>query len=226
VHSLPDNVAGLDGKWPNDRLWTLTGTNITLGGDHAQRSVRVAVDYGKPNPDLRIGFAIPDIAQWTQVSRGQVIQAVLMLARAWQVAGASETDHVMRGFTRWARVVGGILAYHEIPGFLANREDIQVHDEDYAEWDRFLHMLFSVYGDRPQLARGILDDAAADRELADAMPSTADGGPWTRRALGKALAAHEGRWYDGLSIRSETDKHAKVQRWSVRQGSGKVVHAV
>jgi len=206
-----------DGKWPNDRLWTLTGTNVTLGGDHAQRSVRVAIDYGRPDPDLRTSFAIPDIAQWTQANRGQVIQAVLILARTWQVAGAPETDHVMRGFTRWARIIGGILAYHDIPGFLVNREETQVHDEDYAEWDRFLHMLFSQYGDRPQLARGILDDAAAHQELADAMPSTPGGGPWTRQALGQALRDHEGRWYGGLSIRSEEDKHAKVQRWIVRK---------
>jgi hypothetical protein len=206
-----------DGKWPNDRLWTLTGTNVTLGGDHAQRSVRVAIDYGRPDPDLRKGFAIPDIAQWTQANRGQVIQAALILARAWQVAGAPETDHVMRGFTRWARIIGGILAHHEIPGFLANREETQVHDEDYAEWDRFLHMLLSLYGEKPQLARGILADAAANQTLADAMPSTSDGGPWTRRTLGKALAAHQGRWYDGLSLRSEEDKSAKIQRWIVRK---------
>lgn len=206
-----------DGKWSNDRLWMLTGTNVTLGGDHAQRSVRIAIDYRKPEPDLRTGFTIPDIAQWTQANRGQVIQAALILARAWQIAGAHETDHVMRGFTRWARVIGGVLAYHDIPGFLANREETQVHDEDYAEWDRFLHMLFSTYGDRPQLARGILDDAAVNRELADAMPSTPDGGPWTRRVLGEVLGKHQGRWYGGLSMCSEVDKHNKVQRWIVRK---------
>jgi hypothetical protein len=206
-----------DGKWPNDRLWMATGTNVTLGGDHAQRSVRVAIDYGRPDPDQRTGFAIPDIARWTQANRGKVIRAVLILARAWQAAGACETEHVMRGFTRWARVIGGILAYHDVPGFLANRQEIQIHDEDYADWDRFLHMLYAHFGDRPQRTRGILDEAAANRDLADAMPSTNDGGPWTTRTLGKALAAHVGRWYDGLSLTSEEDKSAKIQRWRVRK---------
>lgn len=212
-----DRVLGgsSDGKWPNDRLWMLTGTNVTLGGDHAQRSVRIAIDYGRPDPDQRTGFAIPNIGQWTRANRGKVIGALLTLARAWQVGGAHETDHVMRGFTRWARLIGGVLEYHEIEGFLANREEIQVHDEDYSEWHSFLRALQSVYGDRPQLARGILTDAAADQMLSDAMPSTPDGGPWTVKTLGKALRAHAGRWYGGLSIRSVEDKHAGAQRWIV-----------
>jgi hypothetical protein len=213
-----DRILGgsTDGKWPNDRFWMMTGTNVTLGGDHAQRSVRVSIDYGKPDPDQRQAFAIPDIGQWTAANRAMVIRALLILARAWQAAGSPEADHAMRGFTRWARVIGGILEYHAIPGFLANRDEIRVHDEDYAEWAAFLHTLRSRYADRPIRTRGILTDAAADRELADAMPSTSDGGPWTVKTLGKALSTHAGRWYDGLSVRSEADKHAKIQLWRIR----------
>ena len=204
-----------DGKWPNDRLWMLTGTNVRLGGDHAQRSVRVAIDYGKPDPDRRTGFAIPDIAQWTQANRGNVIRAALVLARAWQVAGSPEADHAMRGFTRWARIIGGILEYHEIPGFLANREENRGHDQDYAEWERFLFVWSQVYGNRPQLARQVLTDAATNSFLADAMPSTPHAGPWTTKALGEILQTHAGRWYDGYTLRSQEDKHNKVQRWQV-----------
>lgn len=210
-----------DGEWPNDRLWMLTGTNVTVGGDFAQRSVRVAIDYGKPDPDQRIAFAIPDIARWTEANRGKVIHAVLTLARAWQVAGAPRSDHVMRGFTNWARVIGGILAYHQVPGFLANRGEIRVHDEDYAEWAHFLRTLDSFYPGRSVLTRTILEDAAADRHLGEAMPSTTEGGAaWTTRALGKALAAHAGRWYDGLSLSAENDMHAGVQRWKIRKVDG------
>ena len=214
-----DRILGgsVDGKWPNDRLWMMTGTNVTLGGDQAQRSVRVAIGYGKPDPDQRRQkeFAIPDIAQWTKAHRGAVIRELLVLARAWQAAGSPEADHAMRGFTRWARVIGGILDYHGISGFLANREEIRVHDEDYVEWEMFLFMPRSFYPDRPLRTRGILNDVAANRELADAMPSTRDGGPWTVRTLGHALSAHAGQWYGGLSIRMENDKHAKVQLWRI-----------
>ena len=204
-----------DGKWPNDRLWMLTGTNVRLGGDHAQRSVRVAIDYGKPDPDRRTGFAIPDIAQWTQANRGTVIRAALILARAWQLDGAPEAAHAMRGFTRWARVIGGILDYHKISGFLANRDENRGHDQDYAEWERFLYVWSQVYGDRPQLARQVLTDMVTNQFLGEAMPSTPHGGPWATKALGELLETHAGRWYDGFTLRSQKDKHNKVQRWQV-----------
>jgi hypothetical protein len=212
-----DRILGgsVDGKWPNDRLWMVTGTNVRLGGDHAQRSVRVAIDYGRPDPDRRTGFAIQDIAQWTQANRGEVVHAVLVLARAWQIDGAPEADHAMRGFTRWARIIGGILDYHNIPGFLANRDENRVHDQDAIEWDRFLYAWSQVYGDRPVLARQVLNETVTNSFLAEAMPSTPNGGPWTPRTLGEILATREGRWYDGFTLRSQDDKHNKVQRWQV-----------
>lgn len=212
-----DRILGgsADGKWPNDRLWMVTGVNVTLGGDLAQRSVRVAIDYGRPDPDQRARFAIPEIARWTQAHRGTVIRALLVLARSWWSAGAPQADHVMRGFTTWARIIGGILAHHGVQGFLANREEIRVFDEDYSEWSAFLGMLHSRYGSRSFLVRDILNDAAADRALADVMPSTTEGGAWTAKTLGKALAHHAGSWYDGMSIRSVEDKHAGSRRWSV-----------
>jgi len=90
-----------------------------------------------------------------------------------------------------------------------------VHDEDYAEWERFLFMLSQFYGERPQLGRQILDDAAANQTLRDALPSTPNGGSWTTRALGDVMSAHAGRWYDGFTLQSCYDKHSKVQRWQV-----------
>lgn len=212
-----DRILGgsVDGKWPNDRLWMLTGTNVRLGGDHAQRAVRVAIDYGRPDPDRRKDFAIPDIGAWTQANRGHVIHAVLTLARAWQVNGAPEADHAMRGFTRWARVTGGILAYHGIPGFLANRDENRVNDEDYDEWSRFLHALLQDSGGQPVPARQIIDASVMNRFLADAMPSTPGGGPWTSKTLGEALKGHAGRWYDGLTIRAQGGAKGNVRRWQV-----------
>lgn len=195
-----------EGTWPNDRLWGATGTNIRLGGDFGQRSVLARIDFGAPRPDLRSGFAIEDIDLWTAANRDKVIRAILILARAWQVAGAPQGTARMRNFTRWAQVLGGILAHHEIPGFLANRDEIQTHDDDAAVWGHFLTVLRGHFGEIARTARDILADAAAVRELGDALPSTEDGGPHSARSLGKALAAHEGRWYGDLAIRRTGDR--------------------
>ncbi|MGH3403798.1 MAG: DUF3854 domain-containing protein, partial [Streptosporangiaceae bacterium] len=205
-----------EGTWPNDRLWVATGTNIRLGGDFGQRAVLTRIDYGAPRPDLRAGFAIPDIDLWTADNRGEVIRALLILARSWQVAGAQRGSARMRNFTRWAEVLGGILGHHEIPGFLGNRDEIETHDDDAATWGHFLAVLRAQYGEIAKTTREILTDAAARKELADALPSTADGGPHTTKTLGKALSAHEGRWYSGgpgefhLALRRAGDQQRAV----------------
>ncbi len=211
-----------DGTWPNDRLWMATGTNISLGGDFAQRSVRIAMDYGKPNPDQRQGFEIPGIESWTTAHRGEVLWHLLILVRAWQLAGAEpDKRHNMRGYTPWAQTLGGILAFHQIEGFLANRDEVVGQDEDDAEMAAFLRTLKATYGSNGRTAKEILTDAAADKELADALPSTLDGGPYTTRSLGKRLADHQGKWYGRqpkLTLRGKSDSSGtnwwRVEEWA------------
>ena len=211
-----------DGTYPNDRLWMCTGTNVSLGGDFAQRSVRVAMDYGKPDPDLRTGFAIPDIEAWTAGHRGEVLWCLLILVRAWQLGG-SEPDkrHVMRGFTPWAQQVGGVLAFHGVEGFLGNRDEVIGQDEEAADMARFLGMLKSRHGTSSFTARQVLDDVAgASRalELEDAMPPTFGGGTWNARALGKLMSAHEGRFYGKprLGLRRKVD-HKGISWWRIEE---------
>lgn len=209
-----------DGTWPNDRMWMATGTNVSLGGDFAQRSVRIAMDYGKPNPDLRHGFAIPEIESWTAGHRGEVLWQLLVLIRSWQIAGAQrDTRQVMRGYTPWAQTIGGILGFHQIAGFLGNRDEVVGQDEDDAEMAAFLHALRSRYGSDGRTTRHILEDAAADGHLADALPSTLDGGKQSSRSLGKLMSGHEGKWYGQrpkLTLRRKQDA-SSISWWRVEE---------
>ncbi|MCY7342093.1 MAG: hypothetical protein LH603_09675 [Pseudonocardia sp.] len=42
----------------NDRLWTLTGNNVNLGGDLVRRTLWCTIDPGCPDPQLRTGFKL------------------------------------------------------------------------------------------------------------------------------------------------------------------------
>jgi hypothetical protein len=211
-----------DGTSLNDRMWVATGTNVSLGGDFAQRSVRIAMDYGKPNPDLRRGFAIPEIEAWTAQHRGEVLWHLLILIRSWQLAGAPlDIQQVMRGYTPWARTLGGILAFHRISGFLANRDEVVGQDEDDAEMTAFLRIFKSRYGGRGVTTRELLTDAATDRDLADALPSTIDGGKHSPKTLGKLLTGHEGKWYGHqpkMTLRRRKDNHS-TSWWRVDEST-------
>jgi len=42
----------------NDRLWTLTGNTLNLGGDLVRRTLWCTIDPGCPDPQLRTGFKL------------------------------------------------------------------------------------------------------------------------------------------------------------------------
>lgn len=168
-------------KLLNDRLWLANGTNLRLGGDFGQRTVLVRIDPDMPHPDRRTGFAIPKVDRWIVRFAGEVIRALLVLASAWHAAGGPRADIAMRGFTEWAEVTGGILGYHEIPGFLANRDDIDTHDDDAEMWTAFLQAWRARYGEQRILASRVVADAAADKGWSDLIPGK-DGVPISPRA--------------------------------------------
>lgn len=159
---------------PNDRLWMCTGTNVKLGGDIPNRSVMVELNYDRPRPDLRSGFAVqyvsaaerlgkdPDqvteaeaeqygqhLDVWLAEHAPDVLHALLVLARAWVLADMPKSDHAFRGgiYTRWAQVCGGLLEFHGIDGFLASRD--QVPDTDAEVWGLFLSTWRKLLGTRP-----------------------------------------------------------------------------
>ena len=70
-----------DGTYPNDRLWMCTGTNVSLGGDFAQRSwcKRCGSRRDPANPQVCPCGA----AAWTGVP---VVQTVGATATAWRRA--------------------------------------------------------------------------------------------------------------------------------------------
>ncbi|MCX4468744.1 hypothetical protein OOK41_00160 [Micromonospora sp. NBC_01655] len=71
----------------NDRIWTVTGNNISIGGDLPRRTIRTVIDPGQPNPELRTGFAIDNLEGWVKERRGELLHALLTLVRAWVAAG-------------------------------------------------------------------------------------------------------------------------------------------
>lgn len=74
----------------NDRLWTVTGNNLSLGGDLVRRTLWVTIDPGCPDPHLRTGFRL-DLPSYVAEHRGEILNALLVLVRAWVCAG-SPTD--------------------------------------------------------------------------------------------------------------------------------------
>jgi len=76
----------------NDRLWTLTGNNLALGGDLVRRALWVTIDPRVPDPHLRTGFAIPNLPDHVRRNRGEILRALVILVAAWRDAGSPTAE--------------------------------------------------------------------------------------------------------------------------------------
>ena len=85
----------------------------------------------------------------------------------------------------------------------------------------FLGMLKSRYGSTGRTAKQILDDAATDRPLENALPSTLDGGKYTPKSLGKLMSGHRGKWYGKpkLALQRKVDG-SSISWWRVEDWAG------
>ena len=223
---------------PNEMITYVTGNNVQIGGDMPRRCYRVRLNPESPRPwrDGRT-FRHPDLDDWIAANRGTVVHAVLTVIRAWYANGQVDYDPPMiRGFDKWCRRVGNILAGVGIEGFLGNVDEMyETADDGSAEWEHFLSVLQHRHGsDRftvAQVATDVCDDAAVRDALPDKLPDSVkqhfgqfnivtyqipDLGRFKIR-LGKAFKERVGRRYgDGcLYLTRDMDPHSKVAIWQV-----------
>ncbi|HEX3642544.1 MAG TPA: hypothetical protein VHV10_14735 [Ktedonobacteraceae bacterium] len=129
-------------KVPQRATWIATGNNIRLGGDLARRCYRIRLDPKVSKPWMRTGFRHDDLATYVTKHRGEIITAILTLVRGWFVAGQPIDASIpnLGTFTGWAKMVGSILSFAGIEGFLTNLDKLyEEMDENNAQWANFLH---------------------------------------------------------------------------------------
>jgi hypothetical protein len=121
----------------NDRLWMITGNNVSIGGDLPRRTIPVVIDPRIPHPERRTGFAITNLESWVAEHRGELLAALLTLIRAWVVAGRPvDTATVSDDYAPWIETVRGILRNAGIEGVF-DHPDTQVETGvDDVEWGR------------------------------------------------------------------------------------------
>lgn len=144
---------------PNIVTWMLTLNNARLSKDLANRSVLVRLDTGHANPQGRT-FELKAPLRYVIDHRAEMIQAAIILVRAWVVAGMPRDPalaNVMGGFERWLHVVGGTLHFAGIPGLseslIAATERETTKDDEEAMISLWRHS----YGQNVIGTRAVLD---------------------------------------------------------------------
>jgi hypothetical protein len=212
-------------RLPQRAVWIANGNNLKLKGDLPRRCFPIQLDAKMARPWERTEFRHGNLQEWILQNRGNLLAAILTIARAWFAAGRPEPKKavpVMGGFEGWTNTIGGILCFSGIEGFLENLH--QFHGEvdlETPEWEAFLSIWGEVIGDSPTtcqkvevIIRGNSDFAATlPGELGDVLK---DPKKSFAKTLGKALAKKEKRPYGEKNLalqKAGTEKHAIL--WKV-----------
>lgn len=101
--------------------------NVELSGEIARRCVLIDIDPAMDQPWLRDwkGFRHPDLIEWVDRNRGELVAAALTLIRGWVQDGMPKWKGQQLGsFPAWSQVMGGILERAGVPDFLGNMAEL------------------------------------------------------------------------------------------------------
>lgn len=179
-------------------VWVATGNNATVSTDIARRSIRIRLVPAQDKPWLRTDFRHPNLREWVNENRGELIWAALTMVKSWIVAGMPGPQVAPLGsFESWSQVIGGILEHIGIDGFLANIEEFyEIADTEGAIWRQFVAAWWDEYENRPVKAGDLLK-IAQEIDLFDLKGSTERA---QTTALGKALRRQKDRIFGEFRI--------------------------
>ncbi len=205
--------------------WLATGNNIRLGGDLPRRCYWIRLDAKVARPHLRSGFRHPNLRRWVRENRGELIGALLTLARAWFAAGKPQLNQIVLGsYESWAEVLGGILGHVGVPGFLGNSGELQ--DQAEADSDSEANFLQALHlaadgkrftsGDVHRLCRHEPTASALTKALPPELSETLGAEGVFERRLGRWLAERADRRFgnDSVHVKRVGIMH-NTQLWTV-----------
>jgi hypothetical protein len=222
-----DRILGLSKMvtLPVRTIWIANGNNIKVGGDIARRCYSVRLDAKTARPWKRTEFKHKDLLRWVSENRGEILAALLTLARAWFAAGKPNYRvPAVGGFDEWARTVGGVLGFAGVTGFLKNLDGLyDTADESSLQWEAFLELLASTFEDEPFTVNKLVGCPQTDPQVIETLPddvtSDGDGEVNLQRRLGKAFSKREGRRYGDSNIHLErSGMKSRAVKWCVVRG--------
>ncbi|MEV0618563.1 hypothetical protein AB0I81_34910 [Nonomuraea sp. NPDC050404] len=230
--------ANRDGAAPNDRLWTITANNAEIDGDLARRVYWITIDPRVPRPQDRTRFSL-DLKTWVPANRGRIIQALLIIVRAWVLAG-SPKGPPKRGddYARWDAAVEGLLSWAGFSGQFGKPDNKHLDSTEDQEWAAFLAAAYEVMGETSFKMADLVGKIASEdpygpyAQTGRIAPSTLPGDlaeKWSRgnsragftKSLGKWFTYRAGRYVGDLTVKVWQDRKNgntfRIERWDAEQ---------
>lgn len=210
---------------PNRTLFCVTGNNLVLGGDLPRRFLVCRIDPQIEKPFVR-RFPF-DPMEMVQRQRQRLAAAACTVIRAW-LSSSDYRDGIRApgstaSFERWDELVRQPVAW------LARRDPQRwcdpmsallaatTADPEIETLGELLAELAKTFGDRPFLARDLMDRLDGPRDdLFGAVSGALGGDPRSVRQIGRLLLHRRDRIARGLVLRRcGDDRHAGAALWRV-----------
>ncbi len=193
---------------PVEATWMATGNNIETSREIVRRLVRISLDAETTQPWTRSTekFKHTNIRSWVNDHHKELIEACLMMIQGWIIAGKPfNTKTSLGSFESWSSVIGGILEYAEIHGFLEDLSKIyEEADAETSSWIEFLEVWWDEYADKEAQASELYDLAKDKDLLLNVLGHKNERSQKSR--LGKALKAIVGRHLDNFYVEKANTK--------------------
>ena len=207
---------------PNRCSYIVTGNNVKLGGDMPRRCYLARMDARIAQPWMRDqkSFKYQHLLQWVKENRGELLAAILTMARGWIAAKypIPEKLPVLGSFEDWTNTIGGILTHAGLPDFLGNLAFMySKSDVETPQWENFLEAWTEIFGEEATTTVKIIEAINEYGILAGALPDTIDRDPKKfTRSLGSALSKRMGvRYSNGLMITKKDKPVHHAIAWQV-----------
>ena len=100
----------------NRVVWWATGTNVTLHGDLARRTLRIRLDSGRSDPENRTDFKHPELFSWVKRDRARLVVNALSILRGYVVADRPRhRGTTWWSFESWSNLIPGAIQWLDLP---------------------------------------------------------------------------------------------------------------
>jgi putative DNA primase/helicase len=195
-------------KLPNRAVWIATSNNARLSRDTTRRTISIRLDAESEKPAEREIKRTEPLLDYARDNRGKLIAACLTIVQSWIVAGKKPGTAKMGSFESWSRVIGGILANAEIPGFLTNTKELADAADDESDSMRaFVEQWCQDHRREPVNATALLP-LALKAGLVDSEAKS------PVSALGKLLSKNVDAVFGGCKI-MRAKREFGIQNWKL-----------
>ena len=150
-------------EFPINSTWLATGNNPEFHAQILRRIASIRLVSLMEDPTQRTNWRHADLLHWISTHRTEYVEKILTIVMAWLNEGMPEFQgKPLASYVSWSSVMGGILEFVEVPGFLENVDLKKAAMDNETQVIReFIQAWWEEYEGAPKSPTDILTDFSA-----------------------------------------------------------------